>query len=120
MAHKYEMPDFLVIEGKAKDFLSIGFGAGGEMTTGTIEGGALDGFDLISFGGGGYLVCDNCNGDISEDDTCYYVSVLNMVLCKKCFEEWSEDAKWYESDAPIERRNYIRTKNELECEGLWE
>lgn len=120
MAHKFDIANFLVIEAKAKDFLSIGFGAGGEMSEGTIEGGVFDGFIMLSFEGGKYMVCDGCIREIGDDEPCYYVAVLNYVLCKECFTEWSATAKYYSSDAPYELRHYEQTKSDLMSKGLWE
>ena len=111
---------FLVIEAKGNEFLEIGFGGGGEVTTSQHTGWIFAGFSEISIGGGGCLVCDDCNDGILPSDTCYYVAVLNRVFCKKCYDEWIAGAKYYSEDAPFEERNYKRTKHELEMAGLWQ
>ena len=111
---------FLVIEGKASEFLTIGFGAGGGISCQQLNDGIFGGFTEITIHGGGYLVCDDCNEEINPDDTCYYVAVLNRLFCKKCYDEWIADAKYYSQDAPYEERNYNRTKLELVNENLWQ
>ena len=57
-------------------------------------------------------ICDNCN-DVSRDG--YYIAVLNQWFCKKCFERFKSDAKWYPEDAQIEERNF---KHYALCLGI--
>ena len=49
-------------------------------------------------------ICDGCNADIEEG---YYIAVLNHIMCKKCYEEWTDFATRYKEDIPIEEKNYI-------------
>jgi len=119
MAHNLEIAGFYVIEGKGSEFLAIGLGASDNIQCGTIEDGIFAGFDCISVEGGQYLICDDCNEDIGSDDACYYVSVLNRLLCHKCFTKWIGHAKHYSEDVDIEVRNYSRHQKLLEREGLW-
>ena len=110
---------FLVIEGKADEFLTIGFGAGGGISCQQMNG-IFGDFTEITIHGGVYLVCDDCNEEIESDETCYYVAVLNRVFCKKCYEKWIADAEYYSEDAPYEERNYNRTKLKLTKMNLWQ
>ena len=110
---------FLIIEGKGSEFLSIGLGAGGPVVdNGVITEGPFKGFSHIIVQGGGFLCCDNCNKDISEDETCYYVSVLNRIFCKECFENWHKRATYYAEDRPYETRNFNCYSRLLSEKGL--
>lgn len=53
---------------------------------------------------GGIGICDNCA--TPHPTKGYYVAVLNLWLCPKCYQEWKIRAKWYKEDEPIEIRNY--------------
>ena len=119
MAHRFDICCFEIIEAKASDFLAIGFGGSDEMTIETVQDGLFDGFTYIEMGGGQYLVCDNCNSEVKKDETCYYVAVLNRVLCHECFCEWLKHARAYPEDAQIEQKNYNHTQVALLSEGLW-
>ena len=112
MAKKVESK-FLIIETTASEFLEAGFGGGPATDCGVIQGGIFDGFSMISVASGQVMVCDFCNEEIAKDDTCYYVAVLNQILCKECFEKWHPRANWYEEDVPIERKNYDYTAHKL-------
>lgn len=105
---------FLVIEAKGSEFLAAGFGGGPVEDCGVITSGVFEGFSLINVGTGGYLVCDCCNSEINAGDTCYYVSVLNKIMCEDCFVRWHSSAKYYPEDVPFERKNYDYTKHKLE------
>lgn len=113
MAKKVESK-FLIIEATAQEFMTAGFGAGPVTDCGVIAGGIFDGFSMISVGGGERMVCDNCNSEIKKDDTCYYVAVLNQVMCKDCFKSWHKYAKFYPEDVPFEKRNYDRVAGQLD------
>ncbi len=116
MAKKVESK-FLIIEATASEFLNAGFGAGPVTDCGVIAGGVFDGFSMISVAGGERMVCDYCNDEIKAEDACYYVSVLNQVMCRKCFEQWHASAKYYPEDARIEQKNYEYTLKKLEAAG---
>jgi len=111
--------EFLVIEGKGNEMLRAGMGCGGPIYEGKIEEGPLSGFDLVDFGSGGYLICDSCDKDIFPNDTCYYVAVLNEVLCEECFKKWIKRAQYCESDSGVEERNfgYYSTKFKVDKEN---
>lgn len=59
---------------------------------------------------GGYGICDSCN---NTEETGIYIAVLNHWYCPKCFSEWHKTARNYESDRPIEERNFEHYKNAL-------
>lgn len=113
MAKKVESK-FLIIEATASEFLSAGFGGGPATDCGVIVGGVFDGFSMISVASGHVMVCDFCNSEVGKEDTCYYVAVLDQILCKKCFEEWHRTAKYYPEDVPIESKNYDRAASKLQ------
>lgn len=106
---------FLIIEATASEFMEAGFGAGPVTDCGVIAGGIFDGFSMLSVGGGERMVCDSCNTEIKAEDTCYFIAVLNQVMCKDCFERWHKTAKFYPEDVPFERKNYQRAQNMLEA-----
>ena len=93
--------EFLVIEGKGSEMLGAGMGYGSPIYEGKIEEGPLSGFDW-----GSYLICDHCDKDIFPNDTCYYVAVLNGVLCEECFKRWIKHAQYCELDSEVEERNF--------------
>ena len=111
---------FRVIEGKASDFTAIGMGVGGGINESEIEDGIFGGFSLIEVEGGGFIVCDMCNDELKSDETCYYVAVLNYIICKKCFDHWIASAKYYQEDSFYEQRNFSRVKKLLEDAGVWQ
>lgn len=48
-------------------------------------------------------ICDAC---LCIPEIGYYVAVLNMWLCKECFNEWYGSAERYKEDILIEEKNY--------------
>ena len=56
-------------------------------------------FDAVGSPG----ICDNCDDRPADG---YYIAVLNKWYCKKCFERFKRNAKWYPEDALIEERNF--------------
>lgn len=52
---------------------------------------------------GGSGICDECNCTPLNG---VYVAALNHWMCFSCFEEWHNIAVRFESDIPIEERNY--------------
>lgn len=109
---------FLVIEGKAKEFMQAGFGAGPVINHGKVNGGAFAGFTSIEIEGGQFMVCDTCNKDIKPEESCYYISVLNRIFCKDCFENWHSKATYYPEDARFERMHHRHTITLLRNAGV--
>ena len=62
----------------------------------------------------GYGICDWCGKPIQGNG--YYIAGLNSIYDKDCFEEWKKRARYYPSDAPIERRNYEFYSRKLQVE----
>ncbi len=60
---------------------------------------------------GGLGICDYCNTASTEG---YYIAVLNMWYCPKCYNEWYLRAKYYKEDADVENRNFNRMKEMLD------
>lgn len=60
---------------------------------------------------GGLGICDFCNAASHEG---YYIAVLNMWYCPKCYKEWISRAKYYPEDASIENKNFEYMKEMLE------
>jgi hypothetical protein len=52
---------------------------------------------------GGLGICDDCNKDFQ---TAFYVAVLNHCYCQKCYDSWMTRAINYDSDKPIENKNF--------------
>lgn len=53
-------------------------------------------------------VCDNCNDQLFNDDKefVYYIAVLNELFCKDCYEDYIENAPYYEEDKDFEIEHY--------------
>lgn len=61
-------------------------------------------------------ICDSCaKPDVSMG---YYIAVLNQWFCKRCYNNWYKDAKFYPEDTLIENRNYEYYKNLCEKAGM--
>lgn len=61
----------------------------------------------LHFGiGKGICICDNCGADIPAARY-VFVSVLNRVLCQKCFEDFVKNCPHYEEDEDYETRHTI-------------
>lgn len=57
-------------------------------------------------------ICDNCNNQLfNDEEPVYYIAVLNMLFCKDCFDDYIENAPYYEEDKEQELYNY----NEYAC-----
>ena len=96
----------LIIEGTGEEFMKIGFGYGEESST-VIEDGIFAGFGMITVEPSGEdMCCDNCNEDIGASETSYYISVLNMVFCKECFDHWHKTATYYPEDRAYEEKRF--------------
>ena len=65
-------------------------------------------------------LCDNCNERLFEEqeEPVYYVAVLNMLYCKDCFDDYIENAPYYEEDKIYEKNNYNRYAKILNLELL--
>ncbi len=66
----------------------------------------------ITFDGEEFLICDNCNDLIIEEKELYYISAMNRLFCKKCYEDWYATAIRYKEDIPYEEK-YFNTYAKL-------
>ena len=53
-------------------------------------------------------LCDNCNERLfdEQEEPVYYIAVLNMLYCKDCFDDYIENAPYYEEDKDFEIEHY--------------
>lgn len=58
-----------------------------------------------------HCCCDSC---LATPEFGYYVAVLNMWFCPKCYEHWMTTATRYLEDSIVEERNYLKYKTLLE------
>ena len=63
-------------------------------------------YDEMTLKLGGLGICDSCL-PLRGMKSGYLIPVLNAVYCKKCFDEWSLRAEYYEED-----REYEKSKTE--------
>ena len=62
--------------------------------------------------------CDCC-GEYDSEMIFYYVAVVDVFFCKKCFDAYYSDAKHYEVDLQKERDNWNKTVAKLRDVGVW-
>lgn len=64
-------------------------------------------------------VCDNCNNQLfNDEEPVYYIAVLNMLYCKDCFDDYIENAPYYEEDKEYELDTYNHYAKILNLELL--
>lgn len=65
-------------------------------------------------------LCDNCNERLFEEqeEPVYYVAVLNELFCKDCFDDYIENASYYEEDKDFEINQYNHYAKILNIELL--
>ena len=119
MVHQLKDTKFKIIVGKASDFTSIGMGASDNISFEDIIDDMLGEIRQITIEGGGYIICDNCNNEVEDNETCYYIPVLNRIFCERCFNKWHENATHYDDDTFYEEVHYEDVKGGLEERGLW-
>ena len=96
MAKQFINPDvnpqgFLIIEATAEDFTS-----------------------RCNFGINGQIICDYCVHVPDNNETCYYVAVLDCIICKDCLESVLRILPIrYTEDIPYEIRKYNIAAAEL-------
>ena len=88
---------FLLIEGKASDFLTV-LGMGTEHL----------------------YVCPRCGIPVTHGTRVIYVAVENKVMCTRCAEHWITNARWYNEDARTEKDNFNAMVQKLKDSKLWE
>ena len=60
---------------------------------------------------GGFGICDSCNRNSDEG---YYVAVLNLWYCERCYQSFLETATNYPEDGNIEEMNFQNVLKHLE------
>lgn len=76
----------------------------------------MDEAESIGFGLGGACICMDCNGLCDND--IYYIAVLNDTMCEECYNEYMEEATYYDGDSRIEQRNYDFYISMLKHKGI--
>ena len=95
---------FMVVKATADEFLKAGYGASDQIVESVIPDGPLAGFTQYTVLGGQYLVCDFCNEEVEKEEDCYFVAVLNQILCEKCYQDWLKTAVYYPEDTRYEKQ----------------
>lgn len=62
---------------------------------------------------GGMAICDSCNQCSVKG---YLIAVLNHWMCPECYNEWLEEAVWYEEDVVYENRTFNNYKRILKID----
>lgn len=53
---------------------------------------------------GGLCICDSCNS--ASFDTMFYIPALaGRTYCKECYDDWHNEATYYEEDSSYEESN---------------
>lgn len=58
------------------------------------------------FNWGGMAICDNCNKLMKEE--IFLIFVLGRALCRKCFDEWTDNATRYEEDLQLQNQSHLK------------
>ena len=53
-----------------------------------------------------FVVCDNCNNRLTEEDKIYYFAALNRAFCKECTDDIIANQERYDEDIDYEKRHY--------------
>ena len=53
-----------------------------------------------------FVVCDNCNNRLTEEDKIYYFAALNRAFCKECTDDIIANQERYDEDIDYETRHY--------------
>ena len=62
--------------------------------------------NICKFGAYGELICDDCNTFLNDNKYVYYISVLNSIFCKECYEDWLNSATRYDEDIDYENEKF--------------
>lgn len=68
----------------------------------------------------GLCECHLCGDECPFDEEMYYIPVLNVVYCKRCYELWCMSAKFYKVDKPLEEKNLAPMRDTFMDIGCWE
>lgn len=64
--------------------------------------------------------CHLCNDSLGLDSTMYYIPVLDVVYCPRCYELWCVSATYFKVDKPVEDKNLAIIKSKFEELDCWE
>ena len=64
--------------------------------------------------------CHLCGDECQLDETMYYLPILDIVYCSRCFALWLVSAKHYKVDEKIEEKNLEKLTNKLKDMGVLE
>lgn len=60
------------------------------------------------------MVCGGCNGEIKDDEDCYFVGSLNEIFCEECMKNSIDHMKHYADDEEFENEKMDMAKGLLE------
>jgi len=63
-------------------------------------------FAESGYGVDGKIYCDNTMERIEPGETCYYIAVLDMILCENAFARWYLTAENFYEDRDVEERRW--------------
>lgn len=64
--------------------------------------------------------CHLCGDDVNLDGIMYYIPVLDVVYCPRCYELWCVSAQYFKVDKPIEDKNLKKVVEKFEELGCWD
>lgn len=71
------------------------------------------------FGFAPFIVCDNCNSELSNHENVYYFASLNQLFCSDCMKIWSRHVRYTDSHSiEYEKYNYNYYANLLGLERI--
>ena len=64
--------------------------------------------------------CHLCGDEVYLDDLMYYIPVLNVAYCERCYKLWATSAMFYKVDLKIETENLQKIKRAFKEMGCWD
>lgn len=64
--------------------------------------------------------CHLCGDDVDLDVEMYYIPVLDVVYCQRCYELWCISAQYFKVDKPIEDKNLKKVVDKFIDLGCWD
>lgn len=64
--------------------------------------------------------CHLCGDEVDLDDEMYYIPVLDVVYCRRCYELWCISVQYFKVDKPIEDKNLKNIVEKFEELGCWD
>lgn len=72
---------------------------------------------MAAFENGGR--CHLCNDELMLDDTMYYIPVLDVVYCYRCYSLWNSSVQYFKVDKPIENSRLMNIMEKFKDIGCW-